>query len=73
MLTDTERKILIVIRNIFRIKGRFPSAIELQYRTGRSMEKILNALESLQQKGYIRWDADKKSIEMADPISQNIL
>ncbi|GAA4828220.1 hypothetical protein GCM10023310_01200 [Paenibacillus vulneris] len=55
MLKDIERKILRIIGNYFILHKRTPSIQELEIKTGRSREGIMEVLTLLVQERYIEW------------------
>lgn len=59
VLSDIERKVLRILTNLFRVKGRPPSIVELQRWTGRSRHGVHDILRSLATKGYIGWTMDE--------------
>lgn len=56
MLSDIERKVLMIIKSDLLLARRAPTVRELRIRTGRTKGGVYEVLRSLNRKGYIRWD-----------------
>lgn len=56
MLADIERKVLAILRNYSMAHQRRPTLHELEVRTGRSRQGVLEVLSSLEKERYIEWD-----------------
>lgn len=57
MLSDIDNKVLRIILNNYRTKGRTPSLFEIQKRTGRDENGIMHVLYSLHVQRLIKWNA----------------
>lgn len=55
MLSDTPRKLLLVINHYSRHFGRLPSMHELERLSGRTQTDIRNGLKVLTEENYIEW------------------
>jgi hypothetical protein len=55
MLTDIERKVLRIIVNFSKNRGRFPRYDELILKTGRDKKGIRQAIKGIEQKMQIDW------------------
>lgn len=56
MLSDIEMKVLRIIMNYWRSKGRSPRIRELEKKTGRSNYGITEVLHVLKSEKLIKWD-----------------
>lgn len=56
MLSDTPRKLLLIINHYYRHFGRIPSMSELERLSGRMPEDIKSELANLTEENYIEWD-----------------
>ncbi|KAA1180720.1 hypothetical protein [Paenibacillus sp. B2(2019)] len=68
MLSDTPRKLLLIITHYSRHFGRMPSLPELERLSGRMPVDIRNGLIELTEENYIEWNLHT-SPEMACIIS----
>lgn len=55
-LTDAERKVHTVIRNVLKTRRRSPRVLDICQKTGKSQIEVKNILASLAEKGYIQWN-----------------
>ncbi|MGN7358666.1 hypothetical protein ACTHPF_12390 [Paenibacillus sp. SAF-054] len=64
MLADIERKILRILFNYLSGRRRLPTIHELEIKTGKRKEVILQSLRELERLQYIEWQnkADMQSI-----------
>ncbi|MNP57611.1 hypothetical protein D3C76_1524540 [compost metagenome] len=62
MISDLERKILIILFNFSSQRRRMPTKPELERTTGRKYADIENALDQLVQQQYIFWP-DRPSLQ----------
>ncbi|MEK3771080.1 hypothetical protein MKY14_21290 [Paenibacillus sp. FSL R5-0887] len=68
MLSDTPRKLLLIITHYSRHFGRLPSLPELERLSGRMPVDIRNGLKELTEENYIEWNPNTPP-EMACIIS----
>jgi predicted transcriptional regulator len=64
MLTDSERKLLAILRNKIS-KHRVPSLHLLKAKTGRDEVGLRKVLSGLIEKGYVKWDREQ-SVEAVE-------
>lgn len=55
MLSDTARKLLLIINHSIAHHRRHADMAELELRSGRQREAILEGLQELTREGYIEW------------------
>jgi hypothetical protein len=55
MLTDSERKMLAILRNFHLKHKHMPSLHLMSAKTGRNETGIYKVLQSLSDKGYVKW------------------
>lgn len=56
MLSDTPRKLLLIINHYSRHFGRLPGMLELERLSGRTPVDIRNGLLELAKENYIEWN-----------------
>jgi SOS-response transcriptional repressor LexA len=69
MLSDIQLKTLRMITNMDKLKGRTPTVQELCVKTGRNERKIIKVLQELHEANQIRWDPEKRTIQLVNPYT----
>lgn len=59
MLSDTARKLLMILRHCSVHHGYMPTLEILERKSGRTREKIYNGLQELAKDNYILWEFGK--------------
>ncbi|MEK4452278.1 MULTISPECIES: helix-turn-helix domain-containing protein [unclassified Paenibacillus] len=60
MLSDTARKLLMIMRHSSVHHGYMPTMEQLETKSGRTLDKIRAGLQELADESYIQWQSGKQ-------------